>query len=469
MNNKTKLKVSLVVLASLVWSLKTSAEVINEPAINETKDSFGISKFFATKKGYTDWQSSWNNGISRSVGSGERDPKDPTGYTHRRGNAEFLRIDGKGIMKMGGSQPRIYINPYDGKDTKNPDQFFKNIEGTVYYKRTGSDGANWGGLIMGLRSGPSGHSSASYSPDADYCDANTYYARIRHDGKWDFEKELKHSKSTSAGYTKIYPEGLPANKWIGMKFIAYNIENDTQVKLELWIDDSSNGDTTNGGEWRLLGTKVDDGNWVDTDVKGCSFTSNKIILEGGGAAFIRNTDIAKAEYKNFSIREIDPNNRLQVLPEVVVLPAVIISGLAEVTVGAVEITLDSTVVSSIVASNGEAPNVAANVFDGDLATRWSAEGSGEYLTIDLGKQYLVTEIHAAWFKGDERQSHYEIDISDDATNWETVTDGSSSGATPALEYIGIKDTARYVRFIGLGNSSNEWNSITEVKIFGFVE
>jgi len=310
MNNKINIKAGLIVLASLAWSSTISAA---ETKDSSAADSFGIDKFFATKEGYTGWQSNWDNGIARSVRSGKRDPNDPTGYTQRRGNAKVFNIDGKGVMVMGGSQPRIYINPYDGKDITSPDQFFKNIEGTVYYKRTGSDGANWGGLIMGLRTGPSGHSSTNFSADANYCDANTYYARLRHDGKWDFEKELKHGDQKSAGYSKIYPEGLPADKWIGMKYLAYNIEGDTQVKLELWIDDTSNGDTSNGGEWRLLGTKVDDGTWGGLDVAGCSFTGNKIIIEGGGAAFIRNTGAAKAEYKYFSIREIDPRNRIQLL------------------------------------------------------------------------------------------------------------------------------------------------------------
>ncbi len=412
-----------------------------------TTDAFGITKFFATKAGSKEWVSNWDNGSARSVGSSERDPEDPTGYTQRRGNASTFNIDGAGILEMGGSQPRIYINPYDGNEITNPDQLFKNVEGTVYYKRTGSDGANWGGLIMGLRSGPLGHSSTNYDPAANYCDANTYYARFRHDGTWDFEKELRHGDETSSGTQSLFPGGLPADQWIGMKYLAYNINNDTQVKLELWIDDTSDGDTTDGGEWRLVGELIDDGNWSAGNIEDCPYSDTKIITEGGGIAFIRNTDAAKAEYKNFSIREIDPSSRYTIPP-------------AEVTPSAVEIMADLIVASS------DDGNIAANVFDDDLSTRWSAQGNGEHLTIDLSAQYYLTELHVAWSKGDERQSHYEVQISDDDINWESVAEGSSSGATTALEYIGVKDSARYVRIIGKGNTSNDWNSITEVKIFG---
>jgi len=407
------------------------------------KDSFGITQFYPTMQGYTDWQSThWDNSNARTIGTSERDYDDPTGWAHVRGNSP-ISFDGNGIMEMGGSSPRLYINPYPGYESTGAEQLFNNVEATVYYKRKGTDGANWGGLIMGVRSGPMGHGSAG----GDNCDATTYTARFRHDGKWDFEKELKHSKSVSSGYTQLFSSALPADQWIGMKYLAYNIENNTKVKLELWIDDTSNGDVSNGGEWRLLGEYIDDGNWVDPDVSGCSYNGDKIILNGGGVAYLRNTGAESAEYKYFSLREIDITN----------------SNEGDGTIPVEEITPDS------VQSSSDDGNVADNVIDNDFSTRWSAQGSGEALTIDLGAHYLVTELQAAWFKGDVRQSHYQLDISDDGLNWLNIIDSSSSGTTLSLESINVNYSGRYFRFTGLGNTSNDWNSITEIKIFGSAE
>jgi len=266
-------------------------------------DSFGITTFYPTAAGFADWESTfWDNGNSRSI-TGGRDPDDPTGYSHKRGD-DALDIDGNGVMEMGGgNQPRIYVNPYPGSETVNPDQFFKNVEATIYYKRIGNDGAANGGLVIGLRSGPNGHSGYG-----DYCDATTYYARFRHDGDWDFYKELKHPSGSSSGTSELYATGLPTNQWIGMKFIAYNFNDDSQVKLELYIDNTSNGEVTNGGEWTLVGEKVDDGSWSTSDVSGCSYSNNEVITTGGGVAVVRNTGIARAEYKYFSVREIDTGN-----------------------------------------------------------------------------------------------------------------------------------------------------------------
>ncbi len=263
-------------------------------------DSFGITKLYQTATGFTDWEStSWNNGISRAVN--DRDSSDTTGWSQRRGD-DALEIDGNGVMEMGGgNQPRIYINPYSGSTEENPDQFFKNVEATVYYKRIGDDGASNGGLVIGLRSGPNGHSISG-----DYCDATTYYARFRHDGDWDFYKELKHSNGARANAGSLYSGNLPSDQWIGMKFIAYNINNNTNVKLEVYVDKTSNGNVTNGGEWTLAGEMIDDGNWsVSEDVSSCSYNNNHIITTGGGTVLIRNTGALTAEYKYFSVREID--------------------------------------------------------------------------------------------------------------------------------------------------------------------
>jgi len=46
-----------------------------------------------------------------------------------------------------------------------------------------------------------------------------------------------------------------------MKYIVYNIENDTKVKLELYIDTLSNGKPTNGGIWKKVGELIDAGTW----------------------------------------------------------------------------------------------------------------------------------------------------------------------------------------------------------------
>ncbi len=267
-------------------------------------DVFGIYKLYESEPEFKNWDSRhWNNGKSRDVSGTDRDPDDPTGWSQKRGNGSF-KITGNGILEMGGSEPRIYINSYL-KIT--PASFFVNTESTVYYRRTGTDGANWGGLLIGSRSSPDGHSS-----DTD--NTTTYYARFRHDGKVDFEKELTHPKSdywwnSLHQHGKLFDGPLPSNRWIGMKFIVYTVQNKT--KLELYIDTVSNGDSALVGDksnWEKLGEMIDDGDFPVPIKDGCNVDPKKVIVKGNGVTLIRNTDIKKCEYKWFSVREIIPAN-----------------------------------------------------------------------------------------------------------------------------------------------------------------
>lgn len=274
-------------------------------------DTFGITQFYASLPGTLQWTSAhWNNGSARTVTYSD-DTFDPANWTedHSSGTNGFV-IDGKGTMTMSGSGPRFHINSLDA--SKGSRQFFRDVEYTAYFMHKGSAGQSWGGMVVGLRSGPLGHAS----PGGNECDATTYYARFRNDGGWDFEKELKHPGSTvwsSSGAGKQTPlwggSRLPEERWIGMKYIIYNSNSNQQVTLELYIDTVSKGTPVNGGWWQHVGTVIDSGNWASGDVSGCGAEAKSIILEGNGTVLMR-TDGDTAVYSMVSVREIDPEGRV---------------------------------------------------------------------------------------------------------------------------------------------------------------
>lgn len=111
-------------------------------------------------------------------------------------------------------------------------------------------------------------------------------------------------------------------------------------------------------------------------------------------------------------------------------------------------------------------NLPANANDGDLDTRWSASGDGNWILFDLGERQTIGYIGIAFHKGNERISKFELEVSDDAVQWTRVYAGAGSGRTVDLEAFDFPDvSARYVRYIGHGNSSNAWNSLLEVQIY----
>ncbi|MFS0725420.1 S-layer homology domain-containing protein [Paenibacillus sp. 1P07SE] len=123
-----------------------------------------------------------------------------------------------------------------------------------------------------------------------------------------------------------------------------------------------------------------------------------------------------------------------------------------------------------VTSSGDDGNIVENVIDDDYDTRWSASGEGQWMIADLGEIRRIGSASIAFYNGHTRRSIFELDVSRDGETWirvvEKVDEGNSSGTTSVFErfVFAAPQEARYVRYVGYGNSANAWNSITELRI-----
>lgn len=249
------------------------------------RDVFGLQMLYPSAPGTRGWDSlHWEQGGARTLSGA--DPRDPTGWSAKRGNGT-LRVDGQGVLTMGGSQPRLYL------DGLRAGQRWTNVEVTVYHRRGSNDGSAWGGAIVGTRSGPNGHTTAGH------CTASTYYVRLRNDGRADFAKELSHPTAAARGGRAVWSGGaLPTNRWIGVKVVVKN-QADGSVKLEHYRDLTEGA---GGGTWEKINETVDRGGWVAANR--CGFAQDRVVTDGGGVVFIRNTGVSRADYKWMSVREI---------------------------------------------------------------------------------------------------------------------------------------------------------------------
>jgi hypothetical protein len=129
----------------------------------------------------------------------------------------------------------------------------------------------------------------------------------------------------------------------------------------------------------------------------------------------------------------------------------------------VEVTPNS---SGVTASTNDG-NIPANAVDNNLTTRWSANGDGQWIKLDLAATMTVTRVRVAVYNGNSRQNRFDIQVSTDNTSWANVlTNVSSSGTTTQEENYDFGDTpARWVRYVGHGNSVNAFNSVTEISVF----
>ena len=129
------------------------------------------------------------------------------------------------------------------------------------------------------------------------------------------------------------------------------------------------------------------------------------------------------------------------------------------------IEVDACLECNDVAATSDDGNVAANVLDKDPVSRWSAQGEGEYLEFCFGTPITLTNVALSFYKGDERTTSFSIETSTDGVTWTSLLENqTSSGSSLELETFTVSPTnALRMRVIGLGNSSNDWNSITEVE------
>jgi len=111
-------------------------------------------------------------------------------------------------------------------------------------------------------------------------------------------------------------------------------------------------------------------------------------------------------------------------------------------------------------------NIPANVLDNNFATRWSANGDGQWIQFCQQTAQPISGIQIAFYSGNTRQQIFDVQTSNDGLNWTNVlTNMHSSGTSTQLESFSFtQQNVKFIRILGHGNTVNTWNSITEVKL-----
>jgi hypothetical protein len=129
---------------------------------------------------------------------------------------------------------------------------------------------------------------------------------------------------------------------------------------------------------------------------------------------------------------------------------------------------DSNLPVKAVTSSGNQPgNPPSAAIDNDLNTRWSNQGFGSWIKLDLGESKNICSLKIAWYRGNERVNSFEIATSSDGTTFNKIASKESTGTTNGLENVEISKTkARYAMITVTGNTQNDWISISEIDIIG---
>lgn len=119
-----------------------------------------------------------------------------------------------------------------------------------------------------------------------------------------------------------------------------------------------------------------------------------------------------------------------------------------------------------VSATPQPENKAANLADGDLNTKWAAEGVN-WILYDLGEVKAIDSVGIAFMEGTTRTAQFEIWTSEDGVNFKQWFNGDSK---PTLDLENHKLTgamARYVRVVvkGYNNDPGNWNSVMELRVY----
>ena len=113
-------------------------------------------------------------------------------------------------------------------------------------------------------------------------------------------------------------------------------------------------------------------------------------------------------------------------------------------------------------STEQAQFPASNVTDGDVTTRWSSAFSDpQWVQVDLGQQFPIDHVRLNWEAAGA--SAYQIQTSNDATNW--TTDVSATGGAGSQQDFSFNATARFVRVFMTARASAFGDSLYEFEVY----
>ncbi|MFB5599068.1 MAG: discoidin domain-containing protein [Nitrososphaeraceae archaeon] len=108
---------------------------------------------------------------------------------------------------------------------------------------------------------------------------------------------------------------------------------------------------------------------------------------------------------------------------------------------------------------------AIDAIDGNQSTRWSNLGLDSWILLDLGENKEICDIDISWYKGDKRKMTFTVSTSSDGEIFSNIFSERSSGLTSGPEKYDIPDIkTRFLKINVIGNSMNNWASISDIDI-----
>ena len=260
-------------------------------------DKFGVKEIYPTKSGGDEWFMNMANPTS-----------DP------RFHPEKLTKNSDGSWKNTATQVRMNVYTAEGYHPDRIETYnqkvlaqkgymqsandWKNVEITGYVKVNKSPSDD--NFAWYARGGRHTHNTAPNGENQE-CEGTAYKGGFFFfSGKTRFAKEQWHN----GGYS--YHNGAGSigslkGKFVGLKTVMYNFQlnGKTAVKMENYVDYDNNNN------WKKVYETVDNGGW-GTEGDYCGGSPDQLITWGGPEVTFRWDTATDVDFKNLSVREIQP-------------------------------------------------------------------------------------------------------------------------------------------------------------------
>ena len=217
-SKRKKLIITIVPLIIIIAAIFYQVPIARISSESLTKlDKFGIMEIYPTKLGGREWFIDMNKPAE--------DPGFNPGSNITRQLDGSWQINGRLENDTYVGEVRMEVSRLPGSEE------WKNVEMTGYAKIVPSNNPN-DSLVWSIRGGR--HNSTVP------CEGTALKGEIDVNGTVSWVKEIWHT----GGYTNKRAETQVTEpiigRWIGWKVVVYNMNNDTAVKMESYLDDRAN-------------------------------------------------------------------------------------------------------------------------------------------------------------------------------------------------------------------------------------
>jgi hypothetical protein len=280
-NNKYKIVLGIIIISAAFI-------VILSYYLYTTQTTFKPKEIYPTKQGGREWYIDVDNPLEDEI-------FDPGTKITRLQDGSWLVGEGSN----GNYQVRMnVITPPDQDE-------WKNVEITGYVKviDTASDDAASAEGSPTPISAIDWYARGGRHSDSVPCEGTSLKGILRINGLAAWQKEIWHTGGYTDTRAVVNATNPILDRWIGWKVVIYNINNDTAVKMESYIDENANNN------WRKVNELVDNGGWHANSPDhvfysvDCNRPKDYVVTNSGPIVTFRSDNIIW-QFKELSVREI---------------------------------------------------------------------------------------------------------------------------------------------------------------------